>query len=179
MLGANIGVFTRKALSAGAAKVIAIEPGPENLECLRRTFAAEIRDGRVALYSKGVWEKDDVLEFSIDPANSASDSFVRKIDNAQFIHVPVTSIDKLVAELQLPRVDFIKMDIEGAEQKAIVGAKNTIARFRPRMALCIYHLAGDEKMVPKLVIDTRSDYKVSKTCLLVRDKILPEVAFFY
>src|SRR5437588_10416559 len=38
--GANVGVFTRKALWAGASKIIAIEPGPENLECLRRNFAA-------------------------------------------------------------------------------------------------------------------------------------------
>src|SRR5215472_16695115 len=122
--GANIGVFTRKALRAGAAKVIAIEPGPENLECLRRNFATEIADGRVTVYPKGVWDKDDILKFSINPANSASHSFVRQIDNAQFLQVPVTTIDKLVAELQLPRVDFIKMDVEGAEQKAVVGAKN-------------------------------------------------------
>ena len=59
--GANVGVFTRKALWAGASKVIAIEPGPENLECLRRNFASEIADGRVVLYPKGVWNKDDVL----------------------------------------------------------------------------------------------------------------------
>src|ERR1022692_3974724 len=45
--GANVGVFTRKALQAGASKIIAIEPGPENVECLRRNFAAEIADGRV------------------------------------------------------------------------------------------------------------------------------------
>src|SRR6202008_4958913 len=81
--GANVGVFTRKALWAGAAKVIAIEPGPENLECLRRTFAAEIADGRVVIYPKGVWDKDDVLKLSVDPASSAKDSFVRPIENAQ------------------------------------------------------------------------------------------------
>jgi FkbM family methyltransferase len=159
--GANIAVFTRKALRAGAAKVIAIEPGPENLECLRRTFATEIADGRVTVYPKGVWDKDDILKFSINPANSASDSFVRQIDNAQFIQVQVTTIENLVAELQLDRVDFIKMDIEGAEQKAVVGAKNTIARFRPRMALCIYHLAADPIMVPKLIAEARADYTVS------------------
>ena len=55
--GANVGVFTRKALWAGASKVIAIEPAPENLECLRRNFAAEIADGRVVVYPKGVWDK--------------------------------------------------------------------------------------------------------------------------
>jgi FkbM family methyltransferase len=177
--GANVGVFTRKALWAGAAKVIAIEPAPENLECLRRNFAAEIADGRVLLYPKGVWDKDDVLKLRVDPTDSAKDTFVRQIENAQYVEVPLTTIDKLVAELRLPKVDFIKMDIEGAEQKAVAGAKNTIAKFRPRMALCIYHVKGDEAMVPKLVREAVSDYTVTKTCLCAQDRIQPEVAFFY
>ena len=177
--GANVGVFTRKALMFGAAKVIAIEPGPENIEALRKTFAPEIADGRVVVYPMGVWDKDDVLKLSVDPSNSARDSFVRTIEHAQFISVPLTTVDKIVAELDLPRVDFIKMDIEGAEQKAIVGAKDTIARFRPRMALCIYHLKEDHIMVPKLVRATVPDYKVRQTCLLARDAVQPEVALFY
>jgi len=177
--GANVGVFTRTALAAGAAKVIAIEPAPENLECLRRNFAAEIADGRVVIYPKGIWDKEDVLRLSIDPASSARDSFVRPIENAQFIEAPLTTVDNLVAELGLPKVDFIKMDIEGAEQKAVMGAKNTIAKFRPRMALCIYHVQGDEKMVPELVHNIFADYKVSQTCLCATDRIQPEVAFFY
>jgi FkbM family methyltransferase len=176
--GANVGVFTRKALWAGASKVVAIEPAPENLECLRRNFAAEIADGRVVLYPKGIWDKDDVLKLRVDPNDSARDTFVRQIDNAQFIEAPLTTVDKMVVELQLRKVDFIKMDIEGAEQKAIVGARNTIAKFRPRMALCIYHIKGDETMVPKLVHDAVSDYKVSQTCVCVPDQVQPQVAFF-
>src|ERR1019366_406759 len=175
--GANVGVFTRKALWAGAAKVIAIEPAPENLECLRRNFAAEIADGRVLLYPKGVWDKDDVLKLRVDPTDSAKDTFVRQIDDAQFIDAPLPTVDKMGVELGLRQVDFIKMDIEGAEQKAIVGARNTIAKFRPRMALCIYHIKGDDTMVPKLVHDAVSDYKVSKTCLCALDRMQPEVAF--
>ena len=177
--GANVGVFTRKALWAGASKVVAIEPGPENLECLRRNFAVEIADGRVVLYPKGIWDKDDVLKLRVDPNDSARDTFVRPIEGAHFIEVPLTTVDKLVVELRLSKVDFIKMDIEGAEQKAIAGARNTIAKFRPRMALCIYHVQGDETMVPKLVRDAVADYKVSQTCLCVADRIQPEVAFFY
>jgi hypothetical protein len=115
----------------------------------------------------------------VDPADSARDSFVRPIENAQTIEAPLTTIDKMVEELRLPKVDFIKMDIEGAEQKAIAGAKKTIAAYRPRMALCIYHVQGDEVMVPKLVTGIAADYKISKTCLCAQDKIQPEVAFFY
>lgn len=176
--GANVGVFTRKALRAGASKVIAIEPAPENLECLRRNFVKEIADGRVVLYPKGIWDKDDVLRLSVDPTDSARDTFVRHIESANFIEAPLTTIDKLVAELKLSRVDFIKMDIEGAERKAITGGKDTIARFHPRMALCIYHIVGDEVMIPKMVSDISTAYTVSRACLCGRDAIQPEVAFF-
>jgi FkbM family methyltransferase len=177
--GANVGVFTRKALWAGASKVIAIEPAPENLECLRRNFVSEIADGRVILYPKGVWDKDDVLKLRVDANNSARDTFVREIENAQFIEAPLTTIDKLVAELRLPKVDFIKMDIEGAERRAVIGARNTIAKYHPGMALCTYHIQGDATMLPKLVHDAFSGYQVSKTCLCAEDSVFPEVAFFY
>jgi FkbM family methyltransferase len=176
--GADVGVFTRKALSAGAEKVVAIEPAPENLECLRRNFGEEITAGRVIVYPKGIWDKDDVLKLQVDPTNSARDSFVRQIDKAESIDIPLTTVDKIADELSLPRVDFIKMDIEGAEQRAVTGARKTIARFRPRMALCIYHVQGDETMVPALVLAAAPNYRVSKSCLCAADRIVPEVAFF-
>ncbi len=176
--GANTGVFVRKALAAGASRVIAIDPGPESVECLRRNFTAEIAAGSVIVYPKGVWDKEDVLKLSVDPNNSARDSFVRPIENAQFIALPLTTIDRLVADLNLPRVDFIKMDIEGAEQKAIAGAAGTIQRFHPRMALCIYHLADDKIAIPRMVRALVPGYSFDQTCLCARDRVQPEVAFF-
>ena len=61
--GANVGTFTRKALQAGAKLVVAIELEPRNYSCLRRNFEREIRDGRVIVVTKGVWDKDDTLRF--------------------------------------------------------------------------------------------------------------------
>ena len=177
--GANVGVYTRKALWAGAAQVIAIEPAPDNLECLRRNFPAEIASGKVVVYPKGVWDKDDVLKLSVDPGDSARDSFVNAFPNAAFIEAPLTTIDQLAAELHLARVDFIKMDIEGAEQKAIAGARNTIARWRPRMALCLYHRREDAEMIPKAVRGIAPDYHMRQTCLCGLDRVQPEVALFY
>ena len=76
--GANLGTFTRTALDRGAKTVVAIEPAPENLECIRRSFKDEIASGRVILYPKGVWDKDDVLTLHIHHDNSAADSFLIK-----------------------------------------------------------------------------------------------------
>ncbi len=177
--GANVGVYTRKALNAGAGLVVAIEPAPENLECLRRNFSKQIAGGRVVVFPKGVWDRDDILKLNVDPTNSAGDSFVKNVGNGGFIQVPLTTIDKLVAELSLPRVDFIKMDIEGAEQRAIAGARGTIVKYRPRMALCVYHLKEDPMMVPRLVRETGVAYRTKVKCLCALDKIYPQVELFY
>ena len=52
-VGANIGAYTREALDEGASVVIAIEPGPENVACLRRNFKREIEEKRVILHHAG------------------------------------------------------------------------------------------------------------------------------
>ena len=176
--GANVGVFAKKALAAGASRVIAIEPAPENLRVLKKNLAAEIAAGKVTVYEKGVWDKDDILKMSIDPTNSAADSFVRQREGGQFIELPLTTIDKLVAELGLERVDFIKMDIEGAERQAIAGAAETIKRFRPRMALCLYHLPDDPTVIPAAVLKIEPGYSFDCGCMNAKDQVLAEVAHF-
>jgi hypothetical protein len=94
--------------------------------------------------------------------------------------VPLTTIDKLVAELKLDRVDFIKMDIEGAEVEAVRGGRATIARFRPRMALSVYHEPDDPVEVPKAVRDAWNGYRVEcGTCLEAGWHVRPEVLFFH
>jgi acetylornithine/succinyldiaminopimelate/putrescine aminotransferase len=49
------------------------------------------------------------------------------------------TIDQVVEDLDLSRVDFIKLDIEGAESQAILGAKQTLARFQPPVAIATEH----------------------------------------
>jgi FkbM family methyltransferase len=56
---------------------------------------------------------------------------------------PMRSLDAMVAEGVIPRVDFLKMDIEGAESDALLGATATIRQFRPRLAISIYHRPED------------------------------------
>lgn len=179
--GANIGVYTRKALAEGASKVVAIEPAPENIECLRRNFAAEIAAGRVVVYPKGVWDKDEQLTLHVDPHNSAADSFLIKREGSHDeLKLPLTTIDKLVNELQLEKVSFIKMDIEGAEVRALRGGRETIARFHPRMALSAYHDVADPVEVPKAVQQAWTGYRMKcGPCALEPARVRPDILFFY
>jgi len=144
--GANIGVFTRKALWAGASKVIAIEPGPENLECLRRNFPAEIADGRVVLYPKGFGTK----------------TMFSSCRSTQPIRRAIRSLRQSKCAIHRSTVDHRRQNgcrardcpkwtssrwTSKAPNKGDHGRQDTIAKFRPRMALCIYHVKGDEIMV--------------------------------
>jgi FkbM family methyltransferase len=178
--GAHIGVFTRTALKRGASMVVAIEPAPENLECLRRNFAEEIKSGRVVVYPKGVWDKDDFLPMHVN-RNSAGDSFVLELDPGQpVIKLPLTTIDQIASELRLSRVDFIKMDIKGAEVPALQGAAHTLASYQPRMSVASEHLETDPKTIPMTVLRANPRYRVDcGSCVVDNGTTRPEVLHFY
>jgi FkbM family methyltransferase len=146
--GAKFGASVRKALNAGAGLVVAIEPDPDMVACLRLTFAPEIEAGRVIVYPKGVRDRDAVLVLHRSPLR------LRNV-KARF-----TTIDHLVSELHLSRVDFIKMDLEGAEPEAVVGAYETIRQFHPEMAVRVDHGSGERAAVKKAL---SSDY-LSESC---------------
>jgi FkbM family methyltransferase len=178
--GANIGVTVHEELAAGAKTVVAIEPAPENLECLRRNYAKEIAAGQVIVVPKGVWDKEDVLTLRVDPTNSAADSFVLQREGAvELEKVPLTTIDKLVAELKLERVDYIKLDIEGAEPKALVGAKATLAKYKPRLSVASYHQPDHPKVIPEIIRAARPDYQMQcGPCAETEHSIRPDVLYF-
>jgi hypothetical protein len=83
--------------------------------------------------------------------------------------------------LKLPRVDFIKMDIEGAEQKALHGARQVLIRYQPRLAISSYHLKGDPAAICSIVWQAHPDYLVAS-----KDRVnayegtsVVKVLFFY
>lgn len=75
--------------------------------------------------------------------------------------IQTVALDDYVVEMDLHRVDFIKMDIEGAEVMAINGARRTIQHFKPRLAICLYHKWDDVWTVPQAILATGVDYVFS------------------
>jgi FkbM family methyltransferase len=176
--GANVGVYTRHAVDRGAKLVVAIEMAPESLECLRRNFTKEVADGRVLIYPKGVWNQDAELELSVGPDRASTASSVALDRGAKGHKVPLTTIDKLVLELNLPSVDFIKMDIEGAEMQALEGARETVHRFHPRMAISTEHRPTDPDRIPELIRTLWPEYTSQcGQCTNVNGSIQPDVLF--
>ncbi|HYM08790.1 MAG TPA: FkbM family methyltransferase, partial [Terriglobales bacterium] len=178
--GAHVGVFTRTALKRGAKLVVAIEPAPENVECLQRNFSQEIAQGRVIVYPKGVWNKNDVLPMHLN-RNSAGDSFVLDLDPGQKVmNLPLTTIDQIVSDVRLAHIDFIKMDIKGAEVPALQGAARTLSSNQPRISVASEHLDNDPIMIPQTVLTTNSRYHVAcGSCYVQKGEVRPEVLHFY
>jgi FkbM family methyltransferase len=178
--GANVGVFTREALRRGAARVVAIEPAPWALECLRRNFSDEIRQGRVVLCPNGVWDHDDTLNLTIPSgmASTAATVALKPTEGRAVVAVQLTTIDKIVAELGLNSVDFIKMDIEGAEPNALRGAAWTVQKFRPRMAISLEHRPTDPEILPRLAQRLWPNYQTEcGACTMMNGHLQPVIMY--
>lgn len=92
----------------------------------------------MTVFKAGVWNKSTHLSFISNGSNSRIVEGTDNNDNA----IEVCAIDE-VAECK--EATFIKMDIEGSEKKALMGARQTIIRNKPKLAICIYH--SDEDMI--------------------------------
>jgi len=165
-VGAWLGVFTHYALQRGARKVIAFEPEPVNAACFKQNFADEIQSGRVVLIDSAAWNAAGRVKLAnvgpLNPSHSGKGfAVVEEGDTA----AEAVTIDDTVHRLGIERVDFINMDIEGGERQAIAGARQTIARHRPHVAVCVHHLPTDRQVIPQLLLEIHPNYEWRTTDL--------------
>ena len=65
--------------------------------------------------------------------------FVSMTPNTPAVKMKAITIDEFVESNNIERIDYLKMDVEGAEKHILEGALNTIKRFRPSLAIAVYH----------------------------------------
>lgn len=80
------------------------------------------------------------------------------IDMDGSIDIPVMPIDSAVDAAE--RVTMIKMDVEGAELESLKGARETILRNKPKLAICIYHEPKDLTEIPLYIKSLVPEYKL-------------------
>jgi FkbM family methyltransferase len=182
-IGAHIGSFGDDALRRGAAKVIMVEPDPVNLECIRRNFTDEISDGRVIIVPEGAWSSESTLDFHVGVGNSGNGSFVVAESESSVLKVPVRPVDQMMTRIGLEQLDFVKIDIEGAEREALAGARATLRRYRPRIMLDAYHLPDDHEVLPEVIRAADERYELfCAACAFGRHKddrrLIPYSLFF-
>ncbi len=127
-------------------KIIAFEPDAKNYRKLcAKTEALE----NIERYNLGAWDKKETLFFQKKKGRNSHQA-------DEGIPVEFDSVDNIANE----KITFIKMDIEGAELKALEGAKHTITKHLPKLYVCAYHRNEDMFTLPIKINELCSDYKI-------------------
>jgi len=131
-VGANIGALSLAfANLASERHVISIEAGRANFGYLSENIKVN-GFKNIKPLNKAVSDYNGYATFNYieTVAGCSFISTVGVVEGEQEI-VSVTTIDELVQELRIERLDFLKIDVEGGERRALVGAENTIKKFSP------------------------------------------------
>ena len=129
----------------GIKKIYAFEPDEKHF-CKCEKFLKN--DERVILIKKGLFDKDGTISFVSEDGEG---SFICE-DGGE-------KIDICKIDTEAEDATFIKMDIEGAELKALMGAKETILKNKPKLAISIYHKPEDIIRIPMFLKSLVPEYK--------------------
>lgn len=129
----------------------------ENIELLK----INIEDNNVEnvkIYKIALSDKNnDTVYIKAQTIQGATSIFGAESDEA----IKTITIDQHIKNENLSRIDLIKMDIEGAERYALAGAKKTINKYKPTLAICIYHLWDDIIKIPEMINEINPSYNFS------------------
>ncbi|WP_144678204.1 FkbM family methyltransferase [Desulfitobacterium sp. LBE] len=155
-IGDTVQEFTRQLRiknTGGHKHIYSFEP---DIEAYNKALNNLGEIENIDLFCKGLWSCDTELKFYSDGGNGSS-TFANRVNT---ISVPVISLDSFLGDKphgELPT--FIKMDIEGAEKEALMGAQKIIREKHPKLAICAYHKPEDIYELPKLIYDIDPTYK--------------------
>ena len=145
-------------LAGEFGRVASFEFLPQNLSVLKKnldlnpTFAKTIQ-----VYQNPVWVESG-KELFISGYGPGTRVTEEKITH-EADSVSTLKIDDVVGTREFPQVDFIKMDIEGAELQALKGAEESIRRFCPKLAITVYHSLADFWEIPQWIAQLGLGYQ--------------------
>lgn len=167
--GACEGFFTRYALQRGA-KVIAIEPVKILADGLKKTFSDEIEDERVKVFpiAIGSWTGEGFLAAD---TGRIYESHLDKSGNS----ITVIRLDDLITT----KINFIKMDIEGAEVEAIKGARGIIQEYTPKLSIAVYHDYDNARKIIELLHEICPKYTIVHRGIFAYNNEIPRPMMVY
>ena len=136
--------------------IIALEPSPVTFEKLKEKHGT---NPKITLLNSGVSDKEGEVLFSTAHHHATAHSVI-KMANLTGINNLSTIKVRTIDNLDLEYISFIKMDIEGSEYDALIGAKKTILRDRPKLAICIYHTNEDMIRIAEYIHGLVPEYKL-------------------
>ena len=138
----------------GKGKIYSFEPQKINYNSLKGNVERNNLSDVISVVNKGLWSEN--TELYINSKEAAS--FLNEVNGDD--RIEVETIDSFVETNHIAKIDLIKMDIEGAEMNALIGAQETIKKFRPKLALSIYHLPDDLTRIPLFIKSLVPEYKI-------------------
>jgi len=149
--------FAYKAGDSG--KVYSFEFIPDNIRLFNINKALNPHlMNQIELVEHPISNKADVNIYFKDNGPGSRIEFQPFTDQTGF--TTTTTIDSFVKENNISKVDFIKMDIEGAELGALEGALETIKKHKPKLAIAIYHSMNDFVNIPNWILDLDLGYEI-------------------
>lgn len=126
---------------------------PEQIPVIQNTLEPY---ENITISNKAVSDINGIAQFALKPDSSSNvlSHIDQSIDNA-YVDIEVVTLDSDIKE----PISTIKMDIEGSEKSALLGAKNHIKNDKPKLLVCVYHSNTDIFEIPKLISEIRPDYK--------------------
>ena len=114
----------------------------------------------IKMINKVLWDGKETLEFDInhDGLGGSSITKANQRKNATKKQVESISIDEFMEENKIEKLDFIKLDIEGAELNTLKGGINSIKKHRPQIAVAIYHKNEHLTDIPLYLKEQLDDY---------------------
>jgi FkbM family methyltransferase len=143
--------FSKSVTNTG--RVVALEPDPKNFTACEENVASNYRVNgldNISLVAAAISDKPGVLQLSSEGSMGSSLSSIVGKHRGTMVDVQCVTFDELVATNDLDRVDFIKMDIEGAELATILGSAEFLMKYRPRMIIEPHYI--DRQITSKPII---------------------------
>lgn len=152
-LGAYTGDTVRELLEAGARPewVFAVEPDERTVKKLTAYAQEEMRTSVLPVHA-AAWDRRETLRFSAAGNRGAA----LGTGAGRTVEVPGIPGDEVLGET---RADYIKFDIEGAEQQAIEGLQTHIARDLPTLLVSVYHRNEDLFALPLMIRERFAGYR--------------------
>ena len=141
-----------------SGRVFAFEFIPENKRVFEENLSLnpELRT-RIDVVDHPVWKESGVTMYFTD--NGPGSVVSMQSMPAAAGSVQSVSLSDFAKQRALPRVDFIKMDIEGAEIDALLGAEEILRRFRPKLAISVYHKPDHVVAIPEYLDSLKLGYR--------------------
>ena len=139
-------------------KVFSFEFIKSNLEYFHKNMELNPeKQNTVQLIERPLWSNSHT-ELSAVESGSGSHLSMSSSDKNSPLYRTI-SIDDFVAQNEIERIDFIKLDIEGAELDTLKGSVETIRKHKPRLAICVYHKNSDFWEIPKFLKELDLNYE--------------------